>query len=163
MTAPTDQAIASWKGRRTTAVQNVQAVITRVDTETLDENNQTLVDLEGLLTDLEVKFSTYEKAHDKIVGQATPDQLNREEYGNTISLEHEQLLGYLEDAEATVRNAIKTLKRRQDTLEKENVRQQRVQLLPSSAAAGYRSNFCLLNILICVAFLLCSTSDIVFH
>ena len=127
MTAPTDQAIASWKGRRTTAVQNVQAVITRVDTETLDENNPTLVDLEGLLTDLEVKFSTYEKAHDKIVGQATPDQLNREEYGNTISLEHEQLLGYLEDAEATVRNAIKTLKRRQDTLEKENVRQQRVQ------------------------------------
>ena len=71
MTVPTDAMFTSWKGRRTTAANNFQLVVDRVDPLVNENLGLTIENLEEMLCELDVKFSSYEKAHDKIVGSAT--------------------------------------------------------------------------------------------
>ena len=79
MAVPTDQAVTAWKGRRTTAVSNFQLAVNKVDPLADQSEDPTIQDLEQLCCELEVKFSTYERAHDKIVGNATNEQMGRED------------------------------------------------------------------------------------
>ena len=123
----TDRAVTSWKGRRTTAVNNFQLAVDKVD-PLADENvDLTVQDLEQLRCELEVKFSTYEKAHDKIVGSATPEQLGREDYGNIIAAEHEELMSKREASDQKLRLKIKELDRIAEHVEREALRNQRAQ------------------------------------
>ena len=99
MSEPTDQELTSWKRRRTTATSNLQLTIDKVD-PLIDGNlGCTTQDIERLICELEVKFTTYKRAHDKIVGNATYEQMRRENYGNTIAVEHMGLLKKLEDSD----------------------------------------------------------------
>ena len=97
MAVPTDAMITSWKGRRTTAANNFQLVVDRVDPLVNENLDLTIDNLEQMLCELDVKFTSYEKAHDKIVGSATDEQLGRDDYGNLIAVEHEALTKKLED------------------------------------------------------------------
>ena len=99
MAVPTDAMITSWKGRRTTAANNFQLVVDRVDPLVNEGPDPDVMDIDHLLGELEVKFSTYEKAHDKIVDHATDAQMGRDDYGNTIAAQHEDLLTKLEAAD----------------------------------------------------------------
>ena len=103
MAVPTDQAVTSWKGRRTTAANNLQLAMDRVDPLINGNPDLTIENLEQMLTELEVKFSSYEKAHDKIVGSATDEQLGRDDFGNLIAIEHEALTKKREDSEQALK------------------------------------------------------------
>ena len=90
MVVPTDRAITSWKRRRTMAANNFQLVVGKVDSLTDGNLDTTVQDVEQLLCELDMKFATFERAHDKIVGNATDEQMAREDYGNVIAAEHAQ-------------------------------------------------------------------------
>ena len=71
MAVPTDAMFTSWKGRRTTAANNFQLAADRVDPLVNENLDLTIENLEQMLCELDVKFSSYEKALDKIVASAT--------------------------------------------------------------------------------------------
>ena len=77
-----------------------------------------------MLVELEVKFSTYEKAHDKIVGSATNEQLERDDYGNTIAVEHEDLLKKQEESEQKLKLKKRTMDRVAENADREALRNQ---------------------------------------
>ena len=60
MAVPTDTMITSWKGRRTTAANNFQLVVDGVDPLVNENLGLTIENLKQMLTELEVKFSSYE-------------------------------------------------------------------------------------------------------
>ena len=60
MSVPTDRAVTSWKGRRTTAVNNFQLAVDKVDPLADESVDLTVQDLEQLRCELEVRFSTSE-------------------------------------------------------------------------------------------------------
>ena len=95
--------------------------------------NLAVQDIEQLLCELEVKFTTYEKAHDKIVGSATDAQIGREDYGNLIAVEHEDLLKKLEDSDQKLKLKKKALDRAA-----ENAGQSRLHLLPNTRSRSSR-------------------------
>ena len=58
MAAPTDQAVTSWKGRRTTAANNFQLAVDKVDPLIDGSLDLAVHDIDQLLCELEVKFTT---------------------------------------------------------------------------------------------------------
>ena len=122
MAKPTDQAVASWKGRRTTAANNFQLAMDRVDPLINGNLDPTIENLEQMLCELEVKFTSYEKAHDKIVGSATNEQLGHDNYGNYITKEHEVLLKRLEDSHLKLKLKKKALDRAAENADREAMR-----------------------------------------
>ena len=127
MVVPTDRAITSWKRRRTMAANNFRLVVGKVDSLIDGNLDPAVQDIEQLLCELEVKFTTYEKAHDKIVGNATDEQMAREDYGNIIAVEHEDLLKKLEDSDQKLKLKKKALDRAAENADREDLRNQRAQ------------------------------------
>ena len=80
------------------AVNNFQLAVDRVDSLINGNPDLAVANLEQMLCELEVKFTSYETAHDKIVGSATDEQLGHDDYGNHIIEEHEALLKRLGDS-----------------------------------------------------------------
>ena len=111
MAAPTDAMIASWKRGRTRAANNFQLAVDGVDPLVNENLGLTIENLEQMLTEIEVKFSSYEKAHDKIVGSATDEQLARDDCGNLMAAEHEALTKKREDSEQALKFKKKVMKR----------------------------------------------------
>ena len=66
-----------------------------------------------------MKFTTYKRAHDKIVGNATYEQMRRENYGNTIAVEHVGLLKKLEDSDQKLKLKRKALDRAAEDADRE--------------------------------------------
>ena len=127
MAVPTVAMIISWKGRRTTAANNFQLVVDRVD-PLLNENlDLTIENLEQTLCELDVKFTSYEKAHDKIVGSATNEQLGRDDYGNLIAVEHDALVKKLEDSEQALKFKKKAMERAAEDADRAALRDQQAQ------------------------------------
>ena len=127
MAVPTDQAVTSWKGRRTTAANNFQLTVDKVDPLINGRPDLAIQDIEQLLCELEVKFATYEKAYDKLVGNATDEQMAREGYGNLIAMEHEDLLKKLEDSDLKLKLKRRALDRAAENADREDLRSRHAQ------------------------------------
>ena len=84
----------------------------------------TIENLEQMLCELDVKFTSYEKAHDKIVGSATAEQLRWDDYGNLIAVEHEALTKKLEDSEQALKFKKKAMERAAEDTDREVLRDQ---------------------------------------
>ena len=73
MATPTDAMFSSWKGRRTTSANNLQLAMDRVDSLANENPDVTIQNIEEMLCEIDVKFNSYEKAHDKICLLYTSD------------------------------------------------------------------------------------------
>ena len=127
MTVPTDRVVTSWKGRRTTAVNNLQLAVDKVDPLINGGLDLAVQDIERLLCELEVKSASYERAHDKIMGNATKEQIAREDYGNIITVEHKELLKKLEESDLKLKLRKRALDRADENADREHLRSQRAQ------------------------------------
>ena len=127
MVVPTDQAVTSWKGRRTTAANNLQLAMDRVDPLISGNPDLTIENLERMLCELEVKLTSYERAHNKILGNATDEQLAQGDYGNLISVEHETLLKKLEGSNLKLQLEKEALDRAAENTVREDLGSQHAQ------------------------------------
>ena len=127
MAVPTDAMFSSWKGRRTTAANNLQLTVDRVDPLVNENLDLTIENIEEMLCEIDVKFNSYEKAHDKIVGGVTNEQLGRDDYGNLISLEHDALVAKREDSEQALKCKKTAMVRAAEDVERAALRDQQDQ------------------------------------
>ena len=127
MAVPTDAVIATWKRGRTRAANNFQLAVDGVDPLVNGNLGLTIETLEQMLTEIEVKFSSYEKAHDKIVGGATNEQLARDDCGNLMAVEHEALTKKREDSEQALKVKKRAMERAADDADRAALRDQQDQ------------------------------------
>ena len=126
MGAVTDQSFNQWKAQRIKAAEGLTTAHNGVDAFLREPNNRNSNAFDQVATDLEVKWDTYEKIHDKIVGRATQGQMEKDDYAQNISLEHEQLILDQQNAFKLIKNAAKQVATADAEAEKNRAREERI-------------------------------------